>query len=397
MKRTQPQYIQDIRPASNTYYQPSTTPPLQPQPEPEKLPAPEKPKKKKRWLKRILIFLFILFLLVAIPLSIILAMDVKNFASASEKLFGTSDIMDMFPASELDATPDGTVHMLVAGYSADDPGHGGATLTDSIMVLSINKNTGKGYMLSIPRDLYVEIPGHGSAKINEVYQDGEKDGFSEPGYPDGGMGLLTKVVEEVTGQDLHYYYLVNYAAVREIVDALGGITVDIQSPDTRGIYDPSFKPEEGGPLQLPNGPSAINGQTALNVTRARGLAAGSYGYPQADFNRTQYQQAVLSGMIDALSWRAVLDPRQNEALFNAVANNVETDLEINELIPMFRLMLNTDVASLANYTLRDLNGKNYLTNFTTASGQSALIPTAGKYDYSEIQAAIREIEAGIVI
>lgn len=383
MKR-QPEPIQDIRTSTNTYYQPHGKRVEQPQNQ-------EEPKPRKRF--HIWRFVLVIFTLLLIPLLIILALDVRNFASASETLFGTSNVLSMFPTSKLDATSDGTVHILIAGYSADDPGHSGATLTDSIMVLRTNPKTGKGYMLSIPRDLYVEIPGHGSAKINETYQNGEQDVFSEPGYPAGGMGLLTKVVENVTGLDLNYYFLVNYAAVRDIVDALGGITVTINSPDTRGIYDPGFKANEGGPLQLPNGPSAIDGITALKVTRARGLAAGSYGYPQADFNRTQYQQAVLIGILNKLSWRTVLDPRQNEAVFTAVANNVKTDLQINELIPMFRLFMKTDVNNLANYTLRDLNGINYLMSYTTPTGQSALIPSAGKYDYSDIQNGIRQTEA----
>src|SRR5690606_41148422 len=65
--------------------------------------------------------------------------------------------------------------------------------------------------------------------------------------------------------EIHNYAIFDYAAVRDIVDALGGITVDIKSPDERGIYDPNFQPQEGGPLQLPNGPQKIDGQTALRL------------------------------------------------------------------------------------------------------------------------------------
>lgn len=387
-----PKYIQDIRPVTNTYYKPAATQPT-PAPEPTK---PAKPKKRFKWLKVLLLLFLFGLLTILFVLVVILAMDVKNFSGASQKLFGTSNVLDMIPPQQLQASSDGTVNFLVAGYSADDPGHGGATLTDSIMVVSINKNTGKGYMLNIPRDLYVQIPGHGSAKINEAYQDGQRDGFNEPGYPSGGMGLLTKIVEDVTGQDIPYYFLVNYAAVRDTVNALGGITVTINSPDPRGIYDPGFKPEEGGPLKLPNGPSTIDGQTALNLTRARGLAPGSYGFPQADFNRSQHQQAVLVGIMNKLSWRAVLDPRQNKALFDAVANNTQTNLKISEVIPMFSLFMHSNPSAFANYTLRDFNGQNYLTNYVTPYGQYALIPLAGMYDYSQIQAAVRQAAASLV-
>lgn len=390
MSRKQPEPIRDIRHATTTYYRPVGTPAA-----PVPMKQPPAPKKSRSWPKRILIALAVLLAAVLVPLIIILIMDIRNFSSAAEKLFGTSNVLSIFPPSDLNKTPEGNVHMLIAGYSADDPGHGGSNLTDTIMVLSINQKTGKGYMLSIPRDLYVEIPGHGSAKINEVYQDGESSDFKEAGFPDGGMGLLTKVVEDVTGMDIQYNYLVNYAAVRDIVTALGGVTVNIQSPDPRGIYDPGFKPEEGGPLQLPNGPSKIDGQTALKITRARGLSAASYGYPQADFNRTQYQQALMVGIINELSWRAVLNPRQNQALFDAVANNVQTNLQINEVIPMFRVFMKVDVTALSTQTLRSLNGTNYVTSFRTPSGQSALVPTAGIYDYSEIHTAVQALNTSI--
>lgn len=392
MSRKQPEPIKDIRPSMTTYYRPVGAP-AAPQPD-RSTPEPEQ-KHKKSWRKRIVLSLLVLLAVILVPLTIIFIMDVRNFSSAAEKLFGTSNVLSMFPPSELKKSSDGNVHMLIAGYSADDPGHGGSNLTDTIMVLTINPKTGKGYMLSIPRDLYVEIPGNGSAKINEVYQDGESSNFSEQGYPAGGMGLLTKVVEEVTGTDIQYNYLVNYAAVRDIVTALGGVTIAIQSPDPRGIYDPGFKPEEGGALQLPNGPSKIDGQTALKITRARGLSAASYGFPQADFNRTQYQQALMVGIIKELSWRAVLNPRQNQALFDSVANNVQTNLQINEVIPMFRVFMKVDVTKLSTQTLRSLNGTNYVTSYRTSSGQSALVPIAGMYDYSEIHAGIKILNASI--
>src|SRR5690606_38271004 len=136
-------------------------------------------------------------------------------------------------------------------------------------------------------------------------------GFREPGYPPGGIGLLRKIVSENLGMELHYHALVNYGAVREIVDALGGITVDVQSPDERGLYDPNFQEFEGGPLLLQNGPQTVDGVVALQLTRARGATSGSYGFPQSDFNRTQNQQLVVGAILRELNWTLVLDPRTN--------------------------------------------------------------------------------------
>jgi len=344
---------------------------------------------KKRWLTwKKAILLFILLLL--IPILVIGIWDLRNFSNATSKLFGSSNAFGLLAQTPPKQT-DGRTNILLVGYSADDPNHGGATLTDSIMVLSLNKDKKSGYMLSIPRDLYVDIPGEGYAKINEAYQDGQRSNFNEPGLPEGGMGLLEKTVTQVTGLEIHNYALIDYAAVREIVDALGGVTVNIQSPDPRGIYDPNFQPQEGGPLQLANGPQKIDGQTALRLTRARGATYGSYGFPESDFNRTQNQQLVLNAIKAELNWKLVLDPRTNGKIFNAVGNNIETDVKLSEVIPLYRMFTSVPSDQLKSVTLNNINNNNMLTGYRTRYGQAALVPVAGIDNYEDIQAAIKNL------
>lgn len=342
---------------------------------------------KKRWLtwKKGLLLLFVLLL---IPIIVIGVWDLRNFSNATSKLFGNSNAFGLLAQTPPQQT-DGRTNILLVGYSADDPNHGGATLTDSIMVLSLNKDKKSGYMLSIPRDLYVDIPDEGYAKINEAYQDGQRSNFNEPGLPEGGIGLLQKTVTQVTGLEIHNYALIDYAAVREIVDALGGITVNVQSPDPRGIYDPNFQPQEGGPLKLANGPQKIDGQTALRLTRARGATYGSYGFPESDFNRTQNQQLVLNAIKAELNWKLVLDPRTNGKIFNAVGNNIDTDVKLSEVIPLYRMFTSVPSDQLKSVTLNNINDVNLLTGYRTRYGQSALIPAAGIDDYNDIQTAIK--------
>lgn len=348
-------------------------------------PVQKEPVEKKRfwtWKKRLLL---VLLLLIA-PFLIIGLWDLRNFSQATSKLFGTSNAFGIL-AQKPPKSTDGRTNILLIGYSADDPEHAGATLTDSIMVLSLSKDK-ENYMLSIPRDLYVTIPGEGRAKINEAYQDGERSGFSEEGYPNGGVGLLQKTISEKFGMEIHNYAIIDYGAVRGIVDALGGITVNIQSPDERGIYDPNFQPHEGGPLELTNGEHTIDGETALRLTRARGATAGSYGFPQSDFNRTQNQQLVLAAIKSELDWKLVLDPRKNSKIFSALGDNVETDVALSEVIPLYRMFAKTPDTQMRSVVLNDINGQNLLRGYRTPYGQSALIPAAGINNYSDIQAAI---------
>jgi LCP family protein required for cell wall assembly len=303
------------------------------------------------------------------------AWDARNISQASQKMFGSGNLLTLLGSGQLKGSERGRVNMLLVGYSVDDPGHPGASLTDSIILLSMSTTNKTGYMLSIPRDLYVKIPGFGYAKINEAYND-------------GGLPLLEQVVAADFQIPIDYYALINYASVRETVNALGGISVNIASQDPRGLYDPNISPADGGPLKLPNGVQTLNGQTALNLTRARGDAFGSYGFAQADFDRTQHQRQVLTAIKAKLNWKLILNPRQNSRILNAAASNVKTDISAGEARPLFSLFNSIPSSSLQSLSLRDLGGHNYLTSYTTSYGQSALIPAGGLNDYSSIDAAL---------
>lgn len=386
------QQNQDQRPRRRPNYNTLMNTTYQPTNEKQKSAPAEKPQEEKvdkkrfwTWKKKILL----LILLLLLPFIVIGIWDLRNFSQATSKLFGTSNAFGIL-AQKPPASTDGRTNILLLGYSADDPEHAGATLTDSIMVLSLSKDK-ENYMLSIPRDLYVEIPGQGRSKINEAYQDGERSGFNEEGYPDGGVGLLEKTISEKFGMEIHNYVIIDYAAVRGIVDALGGITVNIQSSDERGIYDPNFQPHEGGPLELTNGQHKIDGETALRLTRARGATSGSYGFPQSDFNRTQNQQLVLSAIKAELDWKLVLDPRKNDKIFTALGENLETDVALSEVIPLYRMFIKTPQEQMKSVVLNDINGQNLLRSYRTPYGQSALVPAAGINNYSEIQAAIESL------
>lgn len=364
----------DVGRTLNTGVQPITRTPQQ-------LP----PASKKRSVFKKILFVFILLLIFPLYIAI---WNAKNYSAASQKIFGTSDLSALLSSTELKGSSRQRVNIMLVGYSADDPGHAGSELTDSIMIISLSKVNPTGYMLSIPRDLYVAIPGYGMAKINEAYQQGEIAQFALAGYSNGGMGLLEKTIYDSLGITVDYNALINYSAVRESTDALGGITVNIQSADPRGIHDPNFKPTEGGPLTMPNGVQKIDGQTALRLTRARGSTAGSYGFAQSDFDRTKNQQAVIKGIRQAINWKLLLDPRKNNKILDAAANNISTNVQINEALPLFKLFRRIPEPNMKSVTLRDFDGHNLLDGYWTPYGQSALIPAAGINDFSQIRSAI---------
>lgn len=308
-----------------------------------------------------------------------------HFYKDIAKLTGNNNplnLLSVFRPAHLD-NDNGRVNILVAGNSADDVGHNGGDLTDSIMVLSIDTKNNTALMLSIPRDMWVSIPGYGHAKINSA-------------YPDGGMDLLETVVENTTGLDIHYTALVNYTAFKDLVNAVGGITITIKSTDSRGIYDPSLDYTTRRCCALakyPNGKVTLNGKQALNLARARGDAYGSYGFPDADYTRTQHQRQMLMAIKDKASSTAVVaNPLKISSLVDAVGNNVKTDLELNEMQALYYYGKKIDDSKIDSYNIRDLKGDSELMLVgDMINGQSVQVPAAGIDNYDDIQAQIQYI------
>jgi polyisoprenyl-teichoic acid--peptidoglycan teichoic acid transferase len=347
--------------------------------------------KSKITLKRTIILLALLVLLVVGFVGFKLVYN-------AHRLFGGS-VFDALTSGKLDGESTGRVNILLAGNSADDPGHQGATLTDSIMVISIDTKNNTAFMLSIPRDLYVKIPGNGYQKINAAYPAGERDKFKEDGYAEGGMGQLQQIIEENIGIKTHYYALVNYNALRDAVNAVGGVTVTVNSTDKRGLYDSSKDWSTGKPLvKLTNGKHTLNGQAALNLARARGEGRGSYGYANSDFTRTEHQrQLILALRSKATSAGVLTNPVKLGGLFDSLGSNVDTDLSLGNVRRLYEVTKGIGGTNIKSVGLNDADGQNLLTSYRTSGGASALVPAAGLNDYSDIQRYIRRLTSNNLV
>ncbi len=357
--------------------------------------APKKRRSLKHWLthwnvkKAVKVFLLAVLVLVLVGGGWLGWKVYRNAAKITHNN-NPLNLLSAFKPVPLKNT-DGRVNVLLAGNSADDPGHDGASLTDSIMVMSIDTRTKQASMLSIPRDLWVNISSLGHQKINAA---NTVTKFSEPGYPQGGMGQLEAVVSENLGIPIHYYALINYGAFRDAVNAVGGITITVQSSDPRGLYDPSIDWTTKGPLvKLPNGPVTLNGQQALNLARARGDAYRSYGFPKSDFDRTTHQRQMLLALkTKAVSSKVLTNPLKVGELADAIGNNVQTDMKINEIETFYSYIKGVSDSNITSLNVNDLvKDQMLLKSYTSPSGQSALIPASGVDDFSAIKLAIARI------
>jgi LCP family protein required for cell wall assembly len=342
----------------------------------------EPPKKKRFWkkinVKRSLLSLLVLVIAGGLFFSGRIIYDLH-------KAFGGS-IFDVLSTSKLKGEDTGRVNILLAGDSSDDPGHAGADLTDSVLLLSIDTQNNTGFMLSIPRDLYVAIPSNGYSKINAAYEDGSK--FSQSGYPNGGMGLLEKVVAQHFGVPIDYYALIDYQAFKQAVDAVGGIEVNVQSSDPRGLYDAYTH------LRLPNGEVELDGQEALNLARARGDdSAGdiSYGFPAGDFDRTMHQREMLTALKTKADTTSVLaNPIKISDLFSALGDNIKSDLTLSDARTLYDITKKIPNSKIASLSLNSANGQDLLASYTDPYGGDDLVPAEGLDNYSDIQAFVAQ-------
>lgn len=295
--------------------------------------------------------------------------------------------IDILLPKPLDGESTGTVNLLLAGNSFDDKGHDGAALTDSIMVASMNLTTHHITLVSIPRDLWVEDDGK-QMKINAVYpvHASGTAGASDLGDSRAGMQGLARVVERVTGLHIDHYALVGYRALRDAVDAVGGIDLTIHGTEGKGIYDPAAG------VNVPEGFQHIDGLTALRISRARNdkQVSGnedSYGVADSDFGRTRNQRVIMGALLDKVkSTPTLANPATMVAMFDVISANVRTDLSVGQIRRVYDL--STKSTAMNSITIKG-DAKNFLiadyTDAPTSAARSSLIPSAGVFDYSKIQ------------
>lgn len=349
----------------------------------------KKPKKKRRLRisKRRIATIFILLLLVVGGY-----FGVKVLIASSNLFSG--NIFDLLGrGAALKVDENGRSNILVFGTSEDDPGHkdAGANLTDSIMIVSIDQEAKNAVMISVPRDLWVDY-GEGcmsgyEGKINVVYECGAGNNDDEP----AGAKKLMNIVGDSFGLNIQYYAHVNYTVVRDTVNAVGGVTVDIDSDDPRGILDRNFDwacRYQCHYVKWPNGPAHLNGEQALALARARN-AAGGYGLGGGNFDREQYQQKIIMALKDkAASAGTLANPVAVTGLLDALGDNVRTNFSAAEVKTLISLAGDMPSSSIKRVSLVEA-GQAVLTT-GNVNGQSIVQPVAGIYDFSEVQEFVRK-------
>lgn len=272
--------------------------------------------------------------------------DLRALAAAVGVRLNTSTTI---PSEPLDLTR--TENILVLG--SDNRPDLEAWRTDSIMVVVIDPRIGQVGIVSIPRDLYVDVPNYGKERLNAVAYIGEARG-----YPGGGPALARRVVEEEIGIPTQHYVILHQDGLIKLVDALGGVTVNLDCP----LYEAT--PDEKAPggiktFTLPAGSVHLDGPTAKKFA--------TYRYVQADFGRAQRQQQLIWAIRNRVL-QANLLPKIPE-LWRALSDTFTTDLDLPAVLKLARLAARLQAQDVHGMQL----GTDVLEAYTTPEGWEVLV------------------------
>lgn len=229
--------------------------------------------------------------------------------------------------------------------------------TDTIIVLTLDPATKTAGMLSIPRDLWVPIPGYGESRVNQAFVLGEVKK-----YPGGGPALAMRTVQEFLGVPIHGYVLVDFDGFRKLIDQIGGIDVQVEKP----IDDTQYPTDDYGyqEVHIPAGLVHMDGDLALKYARVR--------HGSSDIDRGRRQQQVLMAARDK-ALRLNLLPKV-PSLMATVMGAVQTDLQPGEILALAKLanqVASENIhAAVIDYTM--------VVETKTPSGGDVLLPNREK-------------------
>lgn len=340
--------------------------------------------------KKIIKWFFILVLLAVLGVGGYVA--TKFFLAGNNILQGS--IFDIVQNQPLKADENGRSNFIIFGTAEDDSRgeDGGPNLTDSIMLLSVDQTNKNAYLLSLPRDLwvtYAETCWVGNqGKLNAAYSCASNDGEDEA----AGAAAVQQQVKEILGVEVHYYIHLNFTAVIQAVDAVGGIEVTIESEDPRGILDRNFDWRCNYTcyyVNYENGEVAqLDGERALALARARN-AAGGYGLPGGNFDREKNQQKIIRALREkALSAGTLTNLGAVTGLIDALGGNLRTNVETKELRTLMSLASEISTSDIISLSL--VNEDEPLVTTGSYNGQSIVRPVAGIDDFSDIYAYVQK-------
>jgi LCP family protein required for cell wall assembly len=344
-------------------------------------------KRPKSLVKRIVFWVITIAVLAALSAAGYFA---YKFINASGNVF-QGNILDVFTNQPLKQDANGRSNFLLLGTSEDDKGHDGAYLTDSMMIVSVDQTNKNVYMISIPRDLYVDYgmacPAGYRGKINAYFSCADTGETAEA--EQNRLSATQKLVGDIFGLTIQYGVHVNHTVIKQAVDAVGGVDVDIQgSNGAPGILDRNFDWRCNYTCYLvkyDNGVHHLDGEHALFLSMARGDVAPTYGLANSNFDREINQQKIIMALKDkATSVGILTNLGAINGLIDSLGDNLRTNIQTSEIKTLLQIASEVKNDDIKTLSLVSQDSKSVVTT-GNINGASVVIPSAGAYNYDELQ------------
>lgn len=318
--------------------------------------------KKIIYLSIAIIFISILYIVSSSVLG--RSIEVSNPRSSPQKTVEPGQYANLPVIKDLPLPPyeSSRFDLLILGIRGEGHPEEGGLLTDTMQILSVDRVSGKASVVSIPRDLYINIDGI-SGKLNSAYEQGLVKG--------NGLKTTANIVSKISGVRIDKVLLFDFEAFKQVVDAVGGVDVYLAQPFKEST-------QWGYVFELPAGENHLNGEQALYYARSR--------YSSSDFDRARRQQQLIQAFKSkVLSLNILGSPQTIIDLYAKLKNNIKTDLGLLDSDDLIRLGTTFSKNSKPKSIVLDTN--NYLKETHSSRGEYLLIPKSDSFD--DIQNAIK--------
>lgn len=286
------------------------------------------PPKKRGWLFGLFFILFLTALFFAGQISNITTVEKSLWWQKIGNIWKPvatdksqeAELEKLFPMPTKD---DNRLNLLILGIRGADDQENGGLLSDSIMLFSFDKTTHKSFLVSIPRDLYIEMPGLTKGKLNEVYEKGvvRKDA----------KNFTKKTFSRITGVFVDNLAVFDFQAFKDVVGSIDGIDINLKKP-----FDE--KSQWGYEFHLPAGVNHLDGESALYYARSR--------FSSSDFDRSRRQQEIVFAIKNKILSLGILsNPLKVASLVSGLKNNINTDFNVWDTKDLLRLALTLNSSS----------------------------------------------------
>ena len=268
-----------------------------------------------------------------------------------------------------------TVYLAIGGISG--VGNDGPLLTDTIMVVVLKPKSGQFGLVSVPRDLAVATTAGAFRKVNSVYP------LAEAKQRGSGLNEFKQVLSSITGAPISYAAVINFNGFEQLIDAFGGVSVDIP----KSFTDYTYPDGRGGvkTVSFTAGRQRLNGATALEYARSR----HGNNSENSDFARARRQQLITVSLAnEALQLRTLTSPRRLSALINLLNDSVDTDLPAGDAVDVALQFQNADPAAAPRLVIDD-SPNGFLNNAIGPDGAFLLTPRGGSF--ANIQRAVANL------